>query len=679
MKFLLSYIFILLLPTLIVYAFLSSSSLENIRLKLQQDDDQLTTMFSAQMERELDNCKSIADNLCYRQPVAPFRLADSPTKAVELIKTLNRYTATSSFFSDIAVYFYEDQFIYSASASATLSRYGQQYQLRDPQQFREVLTTLTSPVFFVDSEVFYCRPYIYNDNVVGAIVFVLPSANLERLMRAATPQGCYTALFSAQKTFLTPVQDDARALLEPHMERVMDKNFQPVSLDGCMLEGGRIGTHPVYFMRLVFEHDAFQSLESTRRLYFIFLGATLLGGLALAVSIVNKLYQPIRVLKNTIPSSEREGRDEFKQILHSYTQLDSTNRSMAARLRKMQKTQQTSLLKSLLYGNISSPEEFWQQCQDVELTLNAPWHTVLLATGQQPDALVPARLCRLLQCPAGTLAYIYFAGVENGREIYIAGSAAALCASPPKAAGIAVGQSKADLFALHDSYAEACVPSGSALAESADLNSLDRCLARLESALRADSPEQTRAAAADLAQKVERLDASLDVKKIICFKASQLFCQYGPGGADRFGSLNALLNASTQAKFLEVLSGQLTAYLGGEAQRALIHSGLTLEAVEQYVRANCRSCEFSLQSIAEHFRVSEPYISRFFKNAAGQKLIDYYTDLRMQCASELLTDTELPLREIAVRVGYFNLSSFIRRFKQYYGVTPGEYKNQNKK
>ncbi len=45
----------------------------------------------------------------------------------------------------------------------------------------------------------------------------------------------------------------------------------------------------------------------------------------------------------------------------------------------------------------------------------------------------------------------------------------------------------------------------------------------------------------------------------------------------------------------------------------------------------------------------------------------------MEKAKELLDTTDLPLKDIVAAVGYSNVSSFIRRFKQLYGVTPRRY------
>lgn len=58
------------------------------------------------------------------------------------------------------------------------------------------------------------------------------------------------------------------------------------------------------------------------------------------------------------------------------------------------------------------------------------------------------------------------------------------------------------------------------------------------------------------------------------------------------------------------------------------------------------------------------------------KMLDYCTLLRFEKARELL-HTDLTLLEISQQTGYYNTSSFIRRFKQVCGITPGEYKKQN--
>ncbi|WP_052380568.1 helix-turn-helix domain-containing protein [Paenibacillus camerounensis] len=105
----------------------------------------------------------------------------------------------------------------------------------------------------------------------------------------------------------------------------------------------------------------------------------------------------------------------------------------------------------------------------------------------------------------------------------------------------------------------------------------------------------------------------------------------------------------------------------------------SVEAIEAYINAHYDSCEFTLQHMADHFGMALPNVSQLFKDKSGQTLLEYMTMLRMEKAKTLLGTTQLQLKAVAEEVGYYNASSFIRRFKQLTGVTPGEYRSSCQK
>ena len=53
---------------------------------------------------------------------------------------------------------------------------------------------------------------------------------------------------------------------------------------------------------------------------------------------------------------------------------------------------------------------------------------------------------------------------------------------------------------------------------------------------------------------------------------------------------------------------------------------------------------------------------------------EYLLHLRMSAAQDFLREEGLSIAETAGRVGYFNISHFIKCFKAYTGMTPGEWK-----
>jgi len=96
-----------------------------------------------------------------------------------------------------------------------------------------------------------------------------------------------------------------------------------------------------------------------------------------------------------------------------------------------------------------------------------------------------------------------------------------------------------------------------------------------------------------------------------------------------------------------------------------------LEYVERYYNK-----DISLEKVSSELGLSIHYVSKYFKEKMGMNFIDYLLELRVTKAKKLLTDSELQIQEIAEEVGYLNTNSFIRMFRKYTGVSPGEYRKQ---
>lgn len=84
--------------------------------------------------------------------------------------------------------------------------------------------------------------------------------------------------------------------------------------------------------------------------------------------------------------------------------------------------------------------------------------------------------------------------------------------------------------------------------------------------------------------------------------------------------------------------------------------------------------KITLQDLAEHFHLSEKYISRYFKEHFYLTFSDYVNHLRLTHAKKLLETTELSVTEIALCSGFPNVSYFIRTFKTCYEKPPLKYR-----
>lgn len=84
--------------------------------------------------------------------------------------------------------------------------------------------------------------------------------------------------------------------------------------------------------------------------------------------------------------------------------------------------------------------------------------------------------------------------------------------------------------------------------------------------------------------------------------------------------------------------------------------------------------DLSLTIIADHFSLSEGYVSKLFKEATHIKFKTYLGRLKVKKAKVLLKEKKYKVSEVSKMVGYHNVNTFIRVFKDLEGISPGEYK-----
>lgn len=84
----------------------------------------------------------------------------------------------------------------------------------------------------------------------------------------------------------------------------------------------------------------------------------------------------------------------------------------------------------------------------------------------------------------------------------------------------------------------------------------------------------------------------------------------------------------------------------------------------------------SVDTIAEQNNLSRRTFTRRFKKATGDSPIEYLQRIRVEKAKRMLEGTQATFAEITWKVGYSDVSSFQKLFKQYAGLSPREYRNK---
>ena len=98
--------------------------------------------------------------------------------------------------------------------------------------------------------------------------------------------------------------------------------------------------------------------------------------------------------------------------------------------------------------------------------------------------------------------------------------------------------------------------------------------------------------------------------------------------------------------------------------------------ISQYLQENHTNITFD--DFCSHFARSRSYMSHAFKRIFGISFSEYCNRLRLADAEKMLTNSEIPITDIALSVGFGDVSYFIKLFKSHYGEPPLRYRNKRK-
>lgn len=149
---------------------------------------------------------------------------------------------------------------------------------------------------------------------------------------------------------------------------------------------------------------------------------------------------------------------------------------------------------------------------------------------------------------------------------------------------------------------------------------------------------------------------------------------------------------------LSDLLGSHIASLMLEEMEAAVSGPLLVEIAERYLLERYRSVQSkppvnrapsdilpqlnqSLSQQAAHYQKSERWLQKHYRQVCGMSFKQMQTNLKFQRVLELLQQairqgTSINLTEVAYHCGYFDQAHFIKAFRHFSGMTPGQYLKQ---
>ena len=102
-----------------------------------------------------------------------------------------------------------------------------------------------------------------------------------------------------------------------------------------------------------------------------------------------------------------------------------------------------------------------------------------------------------------------------------------------------------------------------------------------------------------------------------------------------------------------------------------------IDKLIDYMSLNYADPKLNVDVLADYVGLSPSHMQNIFKNATGNSISVYLRRLRLNKAAQMLTNTSVPISEIAAKAGFSNSNYFYTVFKHHYSITPAEYRATN--
>lgn len=99
--------------------------------------------------------------------------------------------------------------------------------------------------------------------------------------------------------------------------------------------------------------------------------------------------------------------------------------------------------------------------------------------------------------------------------------------------------------------------------------------------------------------------------------------------------------------------------------------------LNELFKESANQAKLSVNGYADKLGVTPNHLNKVVKGTTGKSPSVWIKETIIQEAKLLLKKTDLPLSEIAARVGILDQSYFARKFKQHEGITPSEYRQND--
>lgn len=662
-----SYFLVFLIPASLISIFIFHIASDILKQEIQNNNVLTTQTAQYNLTQTLDSFSIVSNSIAYSNYGHAIDITKEVSTAMSLISYLNRTGLSYIFVEDIFFFPLEGDYVYSGQSSYTKDNFYQSFHF--PNNTREELEEQffsSFHPFFLNLRLekdlseakrekdylFYIIPCTRGEYKVGFIGFLIDIDSFNSFLGNHS-SGNYLYVITGDSKVLNPPREEITALPLETASSIEEGVF---STSSHTFISRILIPDSLYLINVSSKEEALRTFNKFRALTLsIFMAVFFLGIACVILASLQNKHQWKRM------------EDFYKKELEDILPL-----------------KQKEILYALMNGNYLYPNDFQIQCEECGMDFHAKFHYCILILSENNEINLVDLLTQLSSHPI-SLCYHYMAESSAEKIVYFIGTDTKLplqndyYKEPDYI--VFISSPTSHILESHLKYSDVAslmylqrFSKSSALPEdnlySKRLKHYENCLSKINASLSTSDFEGLTLLRQNLISDFKQDFISFDIKLKIVLQLYLMFSNK----ADLNFPISDILSLTSSEDIEQYIYQIFSIYFSYlEKKKENNNGNLQIEVIKEFIDKNYTDPMFSLQLIADEYHISASYLSWFFKQKMDMTVLDYTTDLKMKLATKLLNEN-LTLQDISLQVGYINVSSFIRRFKQTMGMTPGEYK-----
>lgn len=729
-RYALSYIGLLALVLSVLIGYMCVNMDREVRQRVLDSQINRLSRIAFQHEEYLSSMLNTAEQIGLSPFIEAFSFEEEPWRAYDLIRQLAPYTVTNDFCDQIYLRFSGDDHLYSSSSSMTLGMFVNlvQYERVSDAELLSLLDETDSPRVLpaqrvvgqlVDgsgaSMVTFIIPLgLSLKSSKGAMLFLLKESVYREMFSDAIEDSNNTYIFygdevlSSSADFELPLSAVSQALnsLE-ESDETLSTSF---GWNGEVFNLLALG-HNNWGMRYVTVLRAVDLTSTVRKSLsgILLLAIPIAGvGVLLALYLARRNMRPIRAISDMLPAPDKAG-DEMASIVSGVRQLTERNTYLTDRLARSVPMQRHEFVLRFMKGRFSSRSEAVAAAAALGIAIDKAYYAVALSSVQENeeppfDLRKPPFSAETDAIGVGVElmamnAHLYLIFSDDDRAIRrMAERIRESALEQQDHATVAISGVQTDFSRAASAYLEAAtaydnrfvMDDSRLLVYSAASVNLQDTLPKarkitdgINHALKLNNRQMLEGKMDELLSFLKHTSMSPFAFRLIYNDVIDTLLRehdgIWAGGEDPLAiydifSLSGCQSIDDLDALLRRLCNSIMKAETLPEQSEIEVAPSVINQIMGYMNEHYDDPELSISAIAEAFDMSTARLSLGFKEIVRLSPLEYLTLLRVESSKKLLHQTALSVKEISQRVGYYDASSFARRFKQMTGVTPLQYR-----